>query len=328
MSKKKAARPSGQVHGVLLVDKPGGLTSFDVVAQVRKLFGTRKVGHAGTLDPMATGVLVILLGEATKLSNVLTTDKKSYRTTVSLGATTDTLDKDGRVTKQAPVPAPLEQASVLAALELERVRRDQLPPQVSAIKVAGQRAYQQARKGIEVELALRAVHVHELALEGFDEQSIDVSLTVSKGYYVRSFGRDLAERLGTLGHLSQLRRTQSGPFHESEAHPFPLCRELPLLSLEQAALRCLTVLDVSALGAQYIRQGKRLPASEVTNERNHLMLGERKAPQLFAAFFEDRLIALLEQLTPNEYRVQRGLAYQAPLSPQSADQVSVNGGPH
>lgn len=318
MSSKKAARPSGQVHGVLLVDKPSGITSFDVVAQVRKIFGTRKVGHAGTLDPMATGVLVILLGEATKLSSVLTTDKKSYRTNVSLGATTDTLDKDGRVTKRAPLPSPLQHSDLLAALEQERLRRDQLPPQVSAIKVDGKRAYEQARKGIEVELALRTVHIHELSLNGFDNHFVDVSLTVSKGYYVRSFGRDLAERLGTLGHLSELRRTKSGPFSEAETHPFPLSSDLPLLTLEQAALRCLPVLDVTALGAELVRQGKRLPESELLSKRANLVVDKHKESGIFAAFFEERLIALLEQVTNQEYRVQRGLAYQAPTSSQVA----------
>ena len=308
MSGKKTARPSGQVHGVLLVDKPSGMTSFDVVAQARRVFGTRRVGHAGTLDPMATGVLVILLGEATKLSNILTTDKKAYVTKIALGATTNTLDLDGQITRRVPLTVPLTQERLEKALELERARRDQIPPQVSAIKVDGKRAYDQARKGVELDLAPRPVRVHELQLLGFTSEFIELSLTVSKGYYVRSLGRDLADSLGTVGHLVSLRRTQSGPFLEHETHPLPLTRQLPLLSLEQAAALCLPILRLTEQGALHVQQGKRLRQDDIVSTQAAEWPHAMASVNTYAAFLGETMIALVEPAGDQEYRVRRGLS--------------------
>ncbi len=310
MSKSTAARPSGQVHGVLIVDKPSSMTSFDVVAQVRRVFGTRRVGHAGTLDPMATGVLVLLLGEGTKLSNVLSTDKKSYRTEVSLGTSTDTLDRDGTVNRRGPLPVGLNRERVELALDIERARRDQIPPQVSAIKVDGKRAYAQARKGIEVDLLPRHVRVHELMLDDVSDHVIRLSMTVSKGYYVRSLGRDLAASLGTVGHLSALRRTKSGPFSEDEAHPLPLSEQTPLMSIEEAALRCLNVVHITEQGAIDVQQGRRLSPDHVIETST----GDFTSDEHYAAFFRGKMLALLSPLPSGEYKVRRGLSTAAPTS--------------
>ena len=292
------------------------MTSFDVVAQVRRVFGTRRVGHAGTLDPMATGVLVILLGEATKLSNVLSTDKKSYVTTIRLGTTTDTLDREGKVTRRLPLPSSLSRTSIEAALEVERTRRSQIPPQVSAIKVAGKRAYEQARKGVEVPLAPRTVAVQKLELLSFSEDAIQLSMTVSKGYYVRSLGRDLAESLGTVGHLGALRRTKSGPFEESDLLRFPLEANLPLLRVEEAARRCLPIVKLTDRGALHARQGKVIEQHDVTdtlwqNDAGTSDQERRISGTVFAAFESDTMIALVEGTPDRTYRVRRGLSSTA-----------------
>ncbi len=318
MSQSKAARPSGQIHGVLLVDKPTGMTSFDVVAQARRAFGTRKVGHAGTLDPMATGVLVILLGEATKLSNVLTTDKKSYRTVVSLGTSTDSLDADGAIVRRAPLPSSLTRQQIEDALEAERQRQAQIPPQVSAIKVDGKRSYDQARKGVTVDLAPRVVSVHQLQLLSFDQHQIELEMSVSKGYYVRSLGRDLAESLGTVGHLSSLRRTKSGPFSIDETHPLPLSSSMPLLSLDEAARRCLVAVEVDAEGALHISQGKRLESSRIVSISEPQTRSAAGA-EICAAFHAGRLIALIDQMSPTEYKVRRGMSYGPPSAPEASE---------
>ncbi|MBL8604792.1 MAG: tRNA pseudouridine(55) synthase TruB [Myxococcales bacterium] len=200
-------------HGVLGVDKPAGVTSHDVVAAARRVFATREVGHAGTLDPMATGVLVLLVGEATKLSSWLTADDKVYRTTLQLGRATDSLDADGAVTAEAPFdPARLDPHALRALLDTMTGPLAQVPPAVSAIKVDGEAMHVRVRRGEVVALPPRDVELHEVHLDAVDPARGAVSLTmrVSKGFYVRAFARDLAERLGTLGHLTALRRIASG----------------------------------------------------------------------------------------------------------------------
>jgi len=299
------SRPSGSTHGVLVVDKPPKLTSHDVVGAVRRVMGTRRVGHAGTLDPMATGVLVVLLGEATKLSSILTTDRKSYEARIEWGSTTDSLDADGTVTKSVELsPNWLADDALLRALETERTRRLQIPPQVSAIKVDGQRAYARARKGETTELAARDVTIHELVAlnSGPDLQThLDVRLTVSKGYYVRSLAKDLGDSLGVPAHLSRLRRVASGPFQIDGALPWPVAKEAPLLSLRDATRSALPSLQVTANGAERLAQGKRLLPQDIE--------AESTAPEasLQAAFHHSRLIALVEPSGDGEMKVKRGI---------------------
>ncbi len=208
-------------HGVLVVDKPRGPTSHDVVARVRRSLGTRAVGHAGTLDPMATGVLVVLVGEAAKLSAYLTADDKRYDATVRLGAETHTLDAEGEVTAVAPVPA-LTRGDVEAALAAFHGEHDQQAPVVSAIKRDGVALHARARRGEHVEAPVRRVVLREASLVGLAEVpcaqgdvtalDLQLQLHVGKGFYVRSLARDLARALGTVGHLVALRRTASGAF--------------------------------------------------------------------------------------------------------------------
>ena len=206
-------RPSA-FSALIAVDKPAGMTSHDVVSRVRRAVGERRVGHAGTLDPAATGVLVVGIGQATKLLGLLTLDRKGYRATFSLGAETTTDDAEGEVTSTAEVPDDLL-ARWRAAAEVARLvgETDQVPPRFSAISVNGRRAYDAARAGEELELAPRRVTVFGAGLVEVcpDERSWVVDLDVSKGTYVRSIARDLGRDLGCLAHVSDLRRTFSGP---------------------------------------------------------------------------------------------------------------------
>jgi tRNA pseudouridine55 synthase len=204
-------------HGVLVIDKPLGPTSHDVVQLVRRAFGTRAVGHAGTLDPMATGVLVVGVGEATKLLHYLSGVDKVYLATITLGTLTDSLDAQGRVLETRPLPADLSLAAVsrIAAGFLgEQVQR---VPDISAIKQAGQPLYQRARRGEVVDAPERRVHVYALDVLRVDEATIELRVHCGKGFYVRSLARDLAAALGSVGHLSALRRVASGAFSLADA---------------------------------------------------------------------------------------------------------------
>lgn len=288
--------------GVLVVDKPGKATSHDIVARARRIFGTREVGHAGTLDPMATGVLLLLFGEATKLSQFLTRDRKRYRATVCFGRTTDTLDADGRTTAEVEIlPGQLETSAIEAALAVERARREQIPPAVSAIKVDGRRSYALARAGAAVELAARQVQVEELLLIEITPREIVVEVEASKGYYVRALARDLGASLGLPAHLSALRRVASGRFELSDAAAWPLDASLPLLPTAEAARRALPSAVLNELGERRARLGQTVEASDFT-ERAAAPLQETVA--WFAG--SGALIALGEERQPGEFRVVRG----------------------
>ncbi|HLM75398.1 MAG TPA: tRNA pseudouridine(55) synthase TruB [Polyangiaceae bacterium] len=289
------------MSGVLVVDKPLKLTSHDVVARARRALGTKRVGHAGTLDPMASGVLVLLAGEATKLAPFLTAHDKRYEATVTLGAATDTLDAAGSITAEADVPGELleqiQRAIALAkergqvadedlareapllyeALEAERARTEQTPPAYSAIKVAGQRSYDRARSGEAIDLEPRPVRVISLRLLPGDIDSggaahaarpaLNLELEVSKGYYVRSFARDLGEHLGVPAHLSALRRTRSGPFNVEGALPLsagPEALRAALVPVEQAAAESLPAARLTEIGAARARDGKPMSPADFT----------------------------------------------------------------
>ncbi len=220
MTTVTTATTEREPEGIVLVDKPRGLTSHDVVALARRALGTRAVGHAGTLDPMATGLLVVLVGRATKLSQWLTADDKRYLATVRLGETTASLDADGAVTATAPVPeGALDEAVIRAALASMEGPSMQVPPAVSAIKVGGVAMHERARRGEAVTLDARPVTIHRAALLSVKSEAreVDLELHASKGFYVRSFGRDLAAALGTVGHLTALRRVASGAMSVDEA---------------------------------------------------------------------------------------------------------------
>lgn len=220
------------MDGVLVIDKPAGPTSFDVVRRVRALLKAKKVGHTGTLDPMATGVLPLCLGEATKVAGFITEGDKAYEAVVRLGVETDTQDAEGKVVAEAAVP-PLTAALLEEALGRFRGTFEQVPPMYSAVKVGGRRLYELARAGEEVERSGRPVTVYELVLRDFSATQLRLSLRCSKGFFVRTLAQDLGRVLGCGAHLEALRRTASGPF--SLAHAVSLA-EVETLAREPAAL--------------------------------------------------------------------------------------------
>lgn len=245
--------------GVAIVDKPRGVTSHTVVAQARRLFRRKDIGHAGTLDPMATGVLLVLVGQATKLSGYLTADSKRYAAEIELGRATDTLDAEGVTVEQVEVaPARVSREAVERALEAERARTQQVPPVVSAIKVGGVRSYALARRGDAPELEARDVRVLSLTLHELAPPRVRCELFVSKGYYVRSFARDLGQHLGLPAHLSALRRLASGPFEIRQAVPWPAAEPPPLLGLAEAATSVLPACRIKPDAVLRAQQGKRL----------------------------------------------------------------------
>jgi tRNA pseudouridine55 synthase len=204
------------VHGWLVLDKPAGPTSAAVVAQAKRVFQARKAGHAGTLDPAATGLLAVAFGEATKTVPYLADAEKRYRFTLRWGASTDTDDAEGSVT--ATSAARPDEAAIRAALPAFTGDILQVPPQVSAVKVAGRRAYALAREGARPELAARPLTVARLELvEAPDRDTAVFEMVCGKGGYVRSLGRDLGERLGCLAHVTALRRLRVGPFDVAAA---------------------------------------------------------------------------------------------------------------
>jgi len=218
MGKRKKGQP---VHGWVIVDKPQGVTSTQVVAAVRRIFDAQKAGHAGTLDPMATGVLAVALGEATKTVPFAMDADKTYRFTARWGEARDTDDAEGRVTATSDVRPTREQ--IEAMLPRFTGALTQTPPAFSAIKVQGARAYDLAREGEAVELAPRTVEVHEARLlEIPDLDHAVFEILCGKGTYVRAWVRDLALALGTVGHVSQLRRTRVGTFEEKDSCPLAM----------------------------------------------------------------------------------------------------------
>ncbi|RKG82206.1 tRNA pseudouridine(55) synthase TruB [Corallococcus exercitus] len=227
------------MDGVLVIDKPLGPTSFDVVRQVRGLLKVKKAGHTGTLDPMATGVLPVCLGEATKVAGIITEGDKAYDAVVRLGIETDTQDAQGKPTAQAPVP-PLTAPLLEAVLARLRGTFEQVPPMYSAVKVAGKRLYELARAGEEVERASRTVTVHELVLRDFSADRLTLSVRCTKGFYVRTLAYDLGRALGCGAHLEALRRTMSGPFTLARALPLG---DLASLSREAVAGRLVSLAD-------------------------------------------------------------------------------------
>lgn len=250
-----ASAPSG----LLVIDKPAGMTSHDVVARVRRALRTRAVGHAGTLDPMATGVLLVLVGEATKLSQFLTLERKAYVAEVRFGRSTDSLDADGETVEERALPTGGVGAEALErALEEERSRTLQVPPAVSAIKVGGVRSHRLARRGEAPELEPRPVRVESLVLRARTDESATLEVVVSKGYYVRALARDLGARLGVPAHLAALRRTRSGAFDVSEALPLPLAPNAPLLPVLDVARRCLPVRALTETGGRRATLGQAL----------------------------------------------------------------------
>ncbi|URN00013.1 tRNA pseudouridine(55) synthase TruB [Actinomadura madurae] len=251
--------------GLVIVDKPAGWTSHDVVGRMRRLAKTRRVGHAGTLDPMATGVLVLGVGKATRLLGHLALTEKGYDATIRLGESTNTDDAEGETTATASAAGVTDEALRAGVAELTGPIR-QIPPQVSAIKVNGQRAYKMARKGEEVELAARPVTVHAFTVLDVrrhgDLIDLDASIACSSGTYIRSLARDLGASLGCGGHLTALRRTRVGPYDLSTARTLErLAEKMEFLPMDEAVAAVFPRRDVSDEDARKVAHGGRLPAA-------------------------------------------------------------------
>ncbi|HEV7196542.1 MAG TPA: tRNA pseudouridine(55) synthase TruB [Pedococcus sp.] len=290
--------------GLLVVDKPAGWTSHDVVGRARRLCGTRKVGHAGTLDPMATGVLVLGIGRATRLLTFLVGCDKEYIATIRLGQTTVTDDAEGEVTSSTPVEG-LSDDAIAAALATLTGAIDQVPSAVSAIKVNGERAYHRVRAGESVELTARRVTVSRFVvvarrdgdaipgipgMPGMPVVDLDVEVTVSSGTYVRALARDLGRELGVGGHLTALRRTRVGAFTLDGAHGLEDLgllsgpEAMPVLQLAEAARSQFAVRELSAEESTAVGYGQRVDSLEAG----------RTDP--VAAFAPDgRLVAMLDE---------------------------------
>lgn len=249
--------------GLVLVDKPAGMTSHDVVGRCRRIFATRRVGHAGTLDPMATGVLVIGVDRATKILGLLTAASKSYAATVRLGQTTSTEDAEGEVL-QTISARHLTDAAIAAAVDGLRGDIEQVPSAVSAIKVDGRRAYRLVREGQAVELAARPVRIDRFDVlavhRGGEAIDVDVEVDCSSGTYIRALARDLGAALGVGGHLTALRRTCVGRFGLDQARSLDELAERPRLtwSLDEACLLLFARRDLSAEEAEAASNGRSL----------------------------------------------------------------------
>src|SRR3954468_9880614 len=224
--------PPKELEGILLVDKPGDHTSHDVVARLRGKLKMKRIGHAGTLDPMATGLLIVLVGKATRVSQYLISLDKEYEGTIELGKVTDTQDADGEMMETRPVP-PFTEADVKAAINGFLGDQYQMPPMYSAIKINGQPLYKAARKGAEVEREPRFIRVMSWELTRFALPHLDFRMRVTKGTYVRTLAHDLGQKLGCGAHLSALRRTATEKFNVSQALTMEQIEALSLPEIEK-----------------------------------------------------------------------------------------------
>jgi tRNA pseudouridine55 synthase len=287
------------VDGVIVVDKPGGFTSHDVVNRMRRLANTRRVGHLGTLDPMATGVLPLMLGRATRLAQFFSKAEKTYQAVVQFGWSTDTYDREGSRTSE-PVTPQFTRAELEAALNRFRGSFEQTPPPFSAKKVAGKPAYRLARKNIPVELAPVEVRVFALDLAEFDGTTAQISVRCSAGTYLRAIAHDLGRELGCGAFLTSLRRTASGEFLEGQSLSLGALEELAGRgALDQAVIPASRLLPtipnatVDALSAVQIRHGKDFHLSPfvdrssskyvkaVSPEGDLIAIGEARLPNLY-----------------------------------------------
>ena len=244
--------------GILLVDKPGGMTSHDVVATTRRSLGERRVGHAGTLDPFATGLLVLLIGRATRLLPYIDGEPKVYDAVIRFGSETDTDDSTGEPTRQAGVPA---RDDVDSAIRRLTGAIDQVPPAYSAKQVAGRRAYAAARAGEVLELAPARVTVHEWRVESWVGDALRVTISCSGGTYIRALARDLGRLTGSAAHLASLRRLRSGAFDVADGVSIDELRDRrPVLRSPLEALRSLAVEPVDEAAIDRILHGRAVPA--------------------------------------------------------------------
>lgn len=284
-------------EGILVIDKPAGMTSHDVVDAVRRKFKTKKVGHAGTLDPDATGILVLGLGRATRLLTFTQTVPKRYRARARFGATTSTQDAAGAIV--AETTPTFGEAELLAALDKFTGLIEQIPPMVSAVKVGGERLYRKALRGEDVERPARKVTIYELQATEVDLDAYEVELDVmcSGGTYIRTLVHDMGEVLGSGAYLLTLRRTESGGFGEDDAVELDSAGLAHLRPLEDA-VRALARLDVDAAGTRDVSHGRplRMPTEVEVDEGRHV-----------AVFNDGRLLAVYTR-RGDELRAERVIA--------------------
>lgn len=295
MARKKRGDP---VHGWVNLDKPVELGSTEAVSRIRRLFNAQKAGHAGTLDPLASGVLPIALGEATKTVPFLMDAQKVYRFTIRWGVSTASVDREGAVTARSDVRPPVE--AVKAALPAFSGEIQQVPPIFSAIRVDGQRAYDLAREGVEVELKARPVTIHEIAVsDAPDADHVEITARTGKGVYIRSLARDLAVMLGAEGHVSALRRERVGPFAAENAVTLEMLEDLAYRGAAlEGLLPVATALDdipdlaVTGSDAFSLRQGRPivLLPRQVETLKDRLKSGSRTV----SAFEDGTLVALCQ----------------------------------
>ncbi len=296
------------ISGLLNINKPKGITSHDVVARVRRLAGQRKVGHAGTLDPLATGVLLVCLGQATRLIEYLVSDRKQYRATIRFGLTTDTLDAEGQVISQSD-PSGLSEAHLCELLPTFLGEIEQVPPVFSALKRGGQPLYKQARAGEVVKVEPRRVTIHTLTWVDWQPPDLTLDITCSSGTYIRSLARDLGEVAGIGAHLAELTRTASGRWQLAEAVPLEqLEREAaqgePIwqkyLNPMDQALAHLPQIILSAEMAALVKQGRQVQIDSVSGPTHFARLRGTSHPCLLRAYTPNGdFLAILTLAEPN-----------------------------
>jgi len=299
MTTNPEAAASRPISGLAILDKPAGWTSHQVVARVRRLAGTRKVGHAGTLDPMATGVLIVGVGKATRLLGYLASSDKAYEATIRLGMTTITDDAEGEVTSTAEALGVTDD-QIEAALAGLRGERMQVPSAVSAIKIDGVRSYAKVRSGQQVALVARPVMIRrlevigrvDLEVDGIAFVDLDVVVECSSGTYVRALARDLGITLGSGGHLTALRRTGVGAFTLEQAQTLKEAeRGLRLMPMEDVVRSSFATLTVTEIQAADIRNGRRL-AGVILTDRTTALLDE--AGTFLALYRQEGSVAVAE----------------------------------
>jgi tRNA pseudouridine55 synthase len=245
------------MDGVLIINKPAGITSHDVVGRVRRIFSMRQVGHCGTLDPFATGLLLVTLGKATKISRFLEAEQKTYRATLRLGEATDSLDCDGTIIDTQPVPL-LKESFLVEMMHSFLGEQDQIPPMYSAVKIGGKKLYELARKGETVVRDPRRIVVTNMTLLSYHEPMVEFRVNCSRGTYVRVLASDLAIKLGTVGHLVQLHREAIGSRWDHQAISLEnLSVTSPLLSIREA-LGFMTQIGLSGSLLHYAQHGRPL----------------------------------------------------------------------
>ena len=269
------------IEGVLVVDKPAGITSHDVVDRVRKVFGLKKVGHAGTLDPDATGVLVLGLGRATRILSYAQAGPKSYAAVATLGVTTSTLDAAGDVLDEREVDVTEEQVRAAAARFVGAIQ--QIPPMVSAVKVGGERLYKKARRGEDVERPPRAVTIHRLDVTAVDLPEVHLDVRCSGGTYIRTLIADIGTELGCGAHMKSLRRTEAAGFPIEDAIPLDSIGREHLRPLSDA-VRDLTRLELDAATAQRVAHGQRLPVEGAESLEQDQAIALLEGDELIAVY--------------------------------------------